>query len=96
MALHSKILISSHNAISIFIKNKPRTSHAPWSNGSVEGINHSLQEYLRCIIKGNDTKYTEWSRDVKLFLLAYNSQIATTLGLSLYDMVFLIKNHGTQ
>ena len=70
------------------IKHKPRTSHAPWTNGLVEGMNRSLQEYLRCIINGNDTKYTEWSADVKLFPLAYNSQITTTLGMSPYEMVF--------
>ena len=70
------------------IKHKPRTSQAPWTNGLVEGINRSLQEYLRCIINGNDTKYTEWSADVKLFPLAYNSQITTTLGMSPYKMVF--------
>ena len=52
------------------------------------GMNRSLQEYLRCIINGNDTKYTEWSADVKLFPLAYNSQITTTLGMSPYEMVF--------
>ena len=70
------------------IKHKPRTSHAPWTNGLVEGMNRSLQEYLRCIINGNDRKYTEWSADVKLFPLAYNSQITTTLGMSPYEMVF--------
>ena len=70
------------------IKHKPRTSHAPWTNGLVEGMNRSLQEYLRCIINGNDTKYTEWSADVKLFPLAYNSQITTTLEMSPYEMVF--------
>ena len=70
------------------IKHKPHTSHAPWTNGLVEGMNRSLQEYLRCIINGNDTKYTEWSTDVKLFPLAYNSQITTTLGMSPYEMVF--------
>ena len=70
------------------IKHKPRTSHAPWTNGLVEGMNRSLQEYLRCIINGNDTKYTEWSADVKLFPLAYNSQITTTLGMSPYEMIF--------
>ena len=70
------------------IKHKPRTSHAPWTNGLVEGMNRSLQEYLRCIINGNDTKYTEWSTDVKLFPLAYNSQRTTTLGMSAYEMVF--------
>ena len=30
----------------------------------------------------------KWSTDVKLFPLAYNSQITTTLGLSSYEMVF--------
>ena len=70
------------------IKHKPRISHAPWTNGLVEGMNRSLQEYLRCIINGNDTQYTEWSTDVKLFPLSYNSQITTTLGLSPYEMVF--------
>ena len=77
------------------IKHKPRTSHAPWTNGLVEGMNRSLQEYLRCIINGNDTKYTEWSADVKLFPLAYNSQFTTTLGMSPYEMV-LIKSHVNQ
>ena len=28
------------------IKHKPRTSHAPWTNGLVEGMNCSLQEHL--------------------------------------------------
>ena len=70
------------------IKHKPRTSHAPWTNGLVAGMNRSLQEYLRCIINGNDTQYTKWSADVKLFSLSYNSQITTTLGMSPYEMVF--------
>ena len=51
-------------------------------------MNRSAQEYLRCIINGNDTKCTEWSTDIKLSPLAYNSQITTTLGLSPYEMVF--------
>ena len=51
-------------------------------------MNRSLQEYLRCIINGIDTRYTEWATDVKLFPLSYNSQIATTLGMSPYEMVF--------
>ena len=38
------------------VRHKPQTSHAPWDNGSVEGMNRSLQEYLRCIINGNDKK----------------------------------------
>ena len=38
------------------IKHKPRTSHASWANGLVEGTNRSLPEYLRCIVNGNDTK----------------------------------------
>ena len=69
-------------------KQKPRTSHAPWTNGLVEGMNCSLQEYLRCIINGNDTRYAEWSTDVKFFPLSYNSQNTTTLGMSPYEMVF--------
>ena len=73
------------------IKHKPRTSIAPCTNGLVEVMNHSLQEYLRCIINGNDTRYTEWSTDVKLFPLSYNSQITTTLVLSPYKMVFTKK-----
>ena len=59
------------------------------------GMNRSLQEYLRCIINGNDTKYTERSADVKLFPLAYNSQITTTLGMSPYEMVFN-QSHANQ
>ena len=51
-------------------------------------MNRSLQEYLRCIINGNDTRYTEWSTDVKLFPLSYNSQITTTLGMSPYKKIF--------
>ena len=70
------------------IRHKPRTPHAPWSNGLVEGLNRSLQEYFRCTVNGNDNKNTEWSADVKLFLLAYNSQITTTVGLSTYEMSF--------
>ena len=38
------------------IKHITRTSHAPWTNGLVEVMNRSLQEYLRCIINGNDTR----------------------------------------
>ena len=70
------------------IKHKQRTSHAPWTNGLVEGINRLLQECLRRIINGNDTRYIEWSADVKLFPLSYNSQITTTLRMSPYEMVF--------
>ena len=77
------------------IKHKPRISHDSWTNGLVEGMNRWLQEYLRCIIKGNDTKYTELSKDVKLFPLAYNSQITTTLGLSSMKW-FIIKSHENQ
>ena len=51
-------------------------------------MNRSLQEYLRCIINGNDTKYTEWSADVKLFPLANNSQIRTILGMSPFETIF--------
>ena len=51
-------------------------------------MNRSLDEYLRCIINGNDTRFTEWTTDVKLFPLSYNSQITTILGLSPYEMTF--------
>ena len=51
-------------------------------------MNRSFQEYLRCIINANDTRYTEWSTDVKLFPVTYNSQTTTTLGLSPYEMTF--------
>ena len=71
------ILCHLHN-----INHKPRTSHAPRTTGLVEGLNPSLQEYLRCIINGNDTKYTEWSTDVQLFPLAYNKQTTTNLRVS--------------
>ena len=78
---------SSHYATYI-TSNINHVHHAPWTNGLVEGMNRSLQEYLRCIINGNDTRYTKWSADVKLFPLSYNSQIRTTLGMSPYKMVF--------
>ena len=51
-------------------------------------MNRSLQKYPRCIINGNDTGYNEWSSNVKIFPLSYNSQITRTLGLSPYEMVF--------
>ena len=70
------------------IKHKKGTFHAPWTNGLVEGRNRSLQEYLRYIINRNDTRYTEWSRDVQLFSLSYNSQNTTILGISSYELVF--------
>ena len=70
------------------IEHKQRTSHAPWTNRLVECMNRLLQEYLRCIINGNDTRYTEWSTDVKLLPLSYNSQVTTTLVMSPYELVF--------
>ena len=70
------------------LKHKPRTSHAPWTNGLIKGMNRSQQENLRGIINGNDTRYTEWSTDVKLFPLSYNAKITATLGLSPYEMLF--------
>ena len=41
------------------IKYKPRIYHAPWTNALVEGMKSLLQECLRCIINGIDTRYTE-------------------------------------
>ena len=69
-------------------KHTPHTSHVPWTKGLVKGMNGSLQEYLRYIINGNDTRYSEWSTDVKIFPLSYNSQTTTILKLSPYEMVF--------
>ena len=60
----------------------------PSFNNLVDAMNRSLQVYLRCLINGSDTKFTEWSTDVKMFPLSYNSQITTTLGLSPYEKVF--------
>ena len=40
-------------------------------------MNRHQLEKLRCIIKGNDQKYSEQSTDVKLFQLACNHQIPT-------------------
>ena len=82
---NNEIITLCHLSI---IKHKPRTSHAPWTNGLIEGMNGSLQEYLTYIINGNDTRYTEWSTDVKLLPISYNSQITTTLGMSPYEMIF--------
>ena len=48
-------------------------------------MNRLLQKYIRCVINGNDRRYTEWSTDVKLFPLSYKSQITTTLGISPYE-----------
>ena len=45
----------------------PQTSHAPWTIALVEGMNRSLEEYLRCSINGDFKKYTEWSTDLKFF-----------------------------
>ena len=51
-------------------------------------MNRSLQRNLRCVINGNDTRFTEWSVYVKLFPLSYSSHITTTLGISPNEMVF--------
>ena len=40
-------------------------------------------------------KYTEWLTGVNLFPLAYKTQIATTFGLSSYEMVFKQKPRET-
>ena len=73
------------------IKDKPIISYAPWTNGIVEGMNRSLQDYLRYLINGNDKKNIDWSTDVKLVPLEHNSQITTTFGLSHYELVSNLK-----
>ena len=52
-----------------------------------EVMNRSLLEYPLCIINGDGKKYTEWSTDVKLFPLAFNSQFTTTHELAQYEMI---------
>ena len=49
--IHNKIITLCHL---YNIKHKTRTSHAPWTNRLIEGMNSSLQEYLRCIINGDN------------------------------------------
>ena len=75
-----------------FIKNESinfrHVPNAPWSNAQNESMNRSQQNYLRCSVNGNDKSYTECSGDVKLFLLASNSQFTTIFGLPLYELVF--------
>ena len=68
--INNEIITLCHSCIT---KHKPRTSHAPWTNGLVEGMNSSLEEHHRCISNGNDTRYTECSTDVKLYPLSYNN-----------------------
>ena len=51
-------------------------------------MHRSLQEYPQFTINGNDRKHTECSENVKLFLLAYKSQIITTFGISPYENVY--------
>ena len=51
-------------------------------------MNSSLQEYIRCIMNGNDAKITECSTDLMFFPLPYSSQITTTLELLPYKIVF--------
>ena len=51
-------------------------------------MNRSLQEHIQCNINEKETKYTEWSTDVKLFSLKQNSHKTTTLETSPYEMVF--------
>ena len=69
------------------MKPKPRTSHAARPIELVEVMNRSLLEYPLCIINGDGKKYTEWSTDVKLFPLAFNSQFTTTHELAQYEMI---------
>ena len=49
---------------------------------------HEPFRCIRCVINGNDTRFTERSTDIKLFPLSYNSQITKTLGTSQHEMIF--------
>ena len=55
------------------IKHKQRTSHAPWTNVLVKGMNRSLQEYLRGIING---------KAINLFLLIEKEKMTDKIKLS--------------
>ena len=78
-----------------YFKHEPKKSHAQWTNGLSGGMNRSLQEFFRSINNGNDKNHNDWSLDVNLFPLTYNSQIATTFGLH-HMKWFLSKNHENQ
>ena len=73
------------------IKHKPRTSHAPWTNGLVEGMNRSLQESLRCIINGNDTQ-TTINENTDLLEYQLNDSTVPCLPLSMILIAFNISH----
>ena len=67
------------------IKFKPSTTHAPWTNGLVEGTNRIIGHFIRTLLS---KKYHNWLRKAKFFPYAYNTQYQTQLGMSPYEVVF--------
>ena len=67
------------------IKFKTSTTYAPWTNGLVEGTNSIIGQFIRTLVDG---KFNNWSRKVKFFPYAYNTQYQTRLGMSPYEVVF--------
>ena len=89
--LYSKaraVTVAGHKFTGTFFEKKEHCSQV--SNGNKSRLDQEsfYQSIIELIINGNVTRYTEWSADVKVFPLAYNSQITTTLGMSSYEMVF--------
>ena len=64
---------------------KPRTPYVPWSNGLVENSNRHLNTFLCSVL---DSQYDTWSKKVKTFPFAFNSQVRTKMNLSPYEFVF--------
>ena len=70
------------------IRHKPRTTHAPWTNGLVEGTNRYLGEYLRTAC---ENVHADWAERAKVFALAYNITTRSKVDLSPYELVFMEK-----
>ena len=70
------------------IRHKPRTTHAPWTNGLVEGTNRYLGEYLRTTCENG---HADWNERAKAFALAYNITTRSKMDLSPYELVFMEK-----
>ena len=75
----------THFCLTYNVQFKPRTPYAPWSNGLVKKGNRQLNTIFRAVL---DSQYDRWSKKVKLFPFAFNSQVRTIMNLSPYELVF--------
>ena len=75
------------------IRHKPRTTHAPWTNGLVEGTNRYLGEYLRTTCENG---HADWNERAKAFALVYNITTRSKMDLSPYELVFMEKRVSQQ